>query len=141
VFNMLHHKLASGPSLARGPRRAARRAQCIPHAQQRRQQAGSDSNAAPAAAQPNGGVRTLTLARLGFAKQLTAPQDAPVAGDVAGVAGDARDASWWDALPSRYKVLLGGFMSFVICNMVGARFLSRILFLGFGMARSMVWAA
>jgi hypothetical protein len=25
---------------------------------------------------------------------------------------------WWVALPSRYRVLLGGFLSFVICNMV-----------------------
>jgi hypothetical protein len=33
----------------------------------------------------------------------------------------AKYAAWWDALPSRYKVVLGASMSFVICNMVSLR--------------------
>jgi hypothetical protein len=45
------------------------------------------------------------------------PSDARAPGRLAAAAGAA--GSRWDALPSRYKVLAGGFMSFVICNMVG----------------------
>lgn len=28
---------------------------------------------------------------------------------------------WWDTLPSRYKIVLAGSLSFVICNMVSRR--------------------
>jgi len=40
----------------------------------------------------------------------------PAAGRLGATLGAAN--ARWDAMPSRYKVLAGGFMSFVICNMV-----------------------
>lgn len=45
--------------------------------------------------------------------------------------------AWWDALPSRYKVLVGGFMSFVICNMVSL--FNRDPRQGLVLAGSVIW--
>lgn len=43
-----------------------------------------------------------------FAEPTVVPRDGPL----------GRYLDWWDALPSHYKIVLAGSMSFVICNMV-----------------------
>ncbi|GBF95767.1 anion transporter chloroplastic-like [Raphidocelis subcapitata] len=63
---------------------------------------------APAAAPP-------ASPRAAEAAAADAPDAAPA--PAAGAASPSRVGVWWGALPSRYKVLAGGFMSFVICNM------------------------
>ncbi|KAI8466882.1 MAG: major facilitator superfamily domain-containing protein [Monoraphidium minutum] len=120
---MISQRIALGKApLVPGPRRAAAlrvRAQA-----QRQQRAASASDAEGEAARPIG-ARSLVLARFGGAKLLAAPGDgagaaAPQAGaapELQGAAAGNAVGAWWDAQPSRYKVLLGGFMSFVICNM------------------------
>jgi hypothetical protein len=127
---MLHRSSAAvGPRL---PPRGARHggapprhgARAAPPRAQRQTEAAS-----PGEPEPNGSPRVLTLARFGSARQLAAPPagaSAAAAADGASAPGadavlapgGAAAGAWWDALPSRYQVLFGGFMSFVICNMV-----------------------
>lgn len=48
-------------------------------------------------------------------RRLEVPPDSPL----------GRYLAWWAALPSRYKIVLAGSLSFVICNMVRARACAR----------------
>jgi hypothetical protein len=122
---------APGAAPARAPRRAA-----LPPPLHRARAAmpGSPRGGSPASTvSERRAPRALTLAPPAKAPQAPtradAPAaDAPAAGPSSAAPGAAADAAagpagalgaWWDALPSRYKVLFGAFMSFVICNMVG----------------------
>jgi hypothetical protein len=123
--------LAPGPAgcgpVRAGVRRAVPAAPCV---RARASLPGSPRGGSPASTikEQRQGTRALTLAP-------TAKSSAPPPADAASSAGADADAgapsatpaaapagaalgAWWDALPSRYKVLLGAFMSFVICNMV-----------------------